>query len=149
MNIQPSQYAGFWIRFLADLIDGLIAVAFAIPVHFLFDKPVLGSQSFLRPETWTDMGLSHVILWGFFFWNMTYLVSQTGKSLGRRVVGIAVTDAASGKPVSFLRALARNLFAGFISAIFYLGFLWVVWDRRKQAWHDKVFRTVVTYDSVL
>jgi uncharacterized RDD family membrane protein YckC len=149
MNMRPSQYAGFWIRFTADMIDGFIALAFAVPIHYFFDVPVLGSRSLLHPVTWRDMGLSHALLWGFFFYNMTYLVSRTGKSWGRRLLGIAVTDAVTGKPVSFWRALARNIFAGFVSAIFYLGFIWIVWDRRKQAWHDKVFGTVVKYDAIL
>ncbi len=145
---QARGYAGFWVRVAADAVDGLIALAFALPLHYLFDRPVLGARSFMRPVTWADMGLTHAFLWWWFLFNMTYLVSRTGKSLGRRALGISVTDAASGRPVGFLRTLARNLFAAFISAIFYLGFLWIVWDRRKQAWHDKVFRTVVTYDAV-
>jgi len=43
------------------------------------------------------------------------------------------------EPISFLRMLARNLFAGVISGILYLGFLWLLVDRRKQTWHDKLF----------
>ena len=78
-------------------------------------------------------------------YNMTYLVSKTGQSVGRRLVGISITDAKTGEPVGFMRTLARNLFAGLITGILYLGFLRLLVDRRKQTWHDKVFGTVVRY----
>lgn len=82
----------------------------------------------------------------FLFWflfNMTYLVGKTGQSWGRRIWGIRVADR-NGQPIGFIRALLRNLFAMYISApVLYLGFLWILWDPYKQAWHDKVFRTFV------
>ena len=32
-----------------------------------------------------------------------------------------------------------------VSGIFYLGFLWIIWDSRKQAWHDKIMKTYVVF----
>lgn len=79
----------------------------------------------------------------WFFWNLTYLVGAKGQSWGRRVAGLTVVGG-DGHPIGFWRALGRNLFAAFVSAPpLYLGFLWVIWDGQKQAWHDKVFRTYV------
>ena len=144
-NVRPMPFAGFWIRFLADVYDGCIALAIAIPLYYFFDKPVLGAQRFLRLENWDEVGLSHIVMWAAFLYNMTYLVSKTGQSFGRKMVGISVTDARTGKCVGFFRTLARNLFAGLISVIFYVGFLWLLVDRRKQTWHDKLFSTVVMY----
>ena len=144
-DVSPMPFAGFWIRFLADLYDGAIALAFALPLYFFFDKPVLGVSHFLRPQNWSDLGTAYVFVWLFFLYNLTYLVSRTGQSIGRRLAGISVTDARTGEYVGFFRTLARNLFAGLISAIFYLGFLWLLVDRRKQTWHDKLFGTVVRY----
>jgi uncharacterized RDD family membrane protein YckC len=91
----------------------------------------------------TQYGVSDLVLWLWFLWNMTYLVGKRGQSLGRQFWGLKVADS-EGAPVGFVRALFRNLFAISISAIpLYLGFLWVIWDPQKQAWHDKVFRTFV------
>jgi uncharacterized RDD family membrane protein YckC len=54
-----------------------------------------------------------------------------------------VADVDSGTPIGLGRGVGRYLFK-FISAIVcLLGFLWVLWDPRKQAWHDKVARSVV------
>ena len=80
---------------------------------------------------------------------LTYLVGATGQSWGRRIAGIKVVDA-EVKPIGFWRALGRNLLALYISApLFSFGFLWVIWDGQKQAWHDKVFRTYVVRRVVL
>jgi len=132
--------AGFWIRLAADFIDGVIAVAFALPVWLLVDRPLLDSRRF------DDPGFATLVLLLFFLYNMTYRVSRTGQSLGRKMARIEVLDARTGRTVGFLRCLLRNLFAGFISCIFYAGFLWMLVDRNKQTWHDKVFGTSVTYE---
>ena len=144
-DVAPMPFAGFWIRFLADIYDGCIALGFALPIYFFFDRLVLGKTDFLRAHTWNEFGLSHVVLWGAFLYNTTWLVSRTGQSYGRKLAGITVTDAKTGGRIGFLRTLARNIFAGIISTIFYIGFLWLLVDRRKQTWHDKLFGTVVRY----
>lgn len=108
---------------------------------FLVDRTLLGSPSGLFDEN-AQFGAADAIAWTWFLWNLTYLVGRTGQSWGRKLIGLRVVGA-EGLPIGFWRALGRNVFAGLISAIFYLGFLWVIWDDKKQAWHDKVFRTFV------
>lgn len=66
--------------------------------------------------------------------------STPGKALlGLRVVGL------DGKPVNFSRAFLRIM--GYIpsSLPLFAGFLWIVIDNRRQAWHDKFARTCVIY----
>ncbi|MCS7338537.1 MAG: RDD family protein, partial [Verrucomicrobiae bacterium] len=48
-----------------------------------------------------------------------------------------------GRPVTFAVAFVRALAAAFSVIVFFLGFLWIAWDREKQAWHDKIVGTVV------
>ena len=58
--------------------------------------------------------------------------------------GIKVVDLTTGDTIGFGRAVARTMFAEFISAaIFYLGYLWMLWDSDHQTWHDKVGSTTV------
>lgn len=55
-----------------------------------------------------------------------------------------MVDATTGGPIGAGRALGRYLFAAFISSnICLLGYLWNIWDKRKQTWHDKVVNSVV------
>lgn len=136
------EYAGFGDRLCADGIDAVVGLAIALPVYLLIDRELLGLETGLLGEG-TDYGVSDLVLWFWLLFNMTYLVGKRGQSLGRKVWGLKVVDGA-GEPIGFLRALFRNLFAMFVSApLLYLGFLWVLWDQHKQAWHDKVSRTYV------
>lgn len=71
-------------------------------------------------------------------------VGKTGQTLGKRALGVRVVDAATALPIGTGRALGRWLFAAFISGnICGLGYLWAIWDNRKQTWHDKVVSSVV------
>lgn len=71
-------------------------------------------------------------------------MGKTGQTWGARIVGVRVIDERTGSPIGFGRALGRSLFASFISAnIFYLGYLWMLWDDKKQTWQDKVVNSVV------
>ena len=71
-------------------------------------------------------------------------LGKTGQTWGRKVVGVKVLGEMTGEPLGFGRALGRVLFASFISGqIFYLGYLWMLWDDKQQTWHDKVVGSVV------
>jgi uncharacterized RDD family membrane protein YckC len=72
------------------------------------------------------------------------LWSLNGRTLGMALMGLKVV-APDGSHISVWRALIRVLMF-FISAIlFFLGFLWVLGDDRRQGWHDKVAGTFVIY----
>ncbi len=136
------ELAGFGDRFLGDFVDGGISLLVALPAFLLVDRRVLGPEAdFLAQQG--PAGAADVVCVAWFLWNLTYLVGTTGQSWGRRVCGIKVVRM-DGRPPGFWRALGRNVFALFVSApILYLGFAWVIWDRQKQAWHDKLFGTFV------
>ena len=71
-------------------------------------------------------------------------LGRTGQTWGRRIVGVRVVRVADGASPGFWRAFGRELFASVISSnIFYLGFLWMIWDRERQTWHDKIAGTIV------
>jgi uncharacterized RDD family membrane protein YckC len=128
------KYAGFLDRLFADVCDCVIAgLVISVP-YFVVDRWLLGVKTF------RSAGVVFVI---WYLWNLTYLVGMHGQSWGRKIAGIKVINNKGGL-IGFWRALGRNLFELSISLPFlYLGSLWVIWDRRKQAWHDKVFRTYV------
>lgn len=68
---------------------------------------------------------------------------RNGQTPGRQVMNIRITNLQGG-PISTGQAWGRSLFRQFISgSLFYLGYLWMLWDPMKQAWHDKVANTVV------
>jgi uncharacterized RDD family membrane protein YckC len=145
LNDQQRDYARFGERLSAYIIDNVIAFALSFVVYLLVDRVWLGTTTgFMDDEHPPPAANIAMLLW--FLWNLTYLVGKTGHSWGRKLVGIKVVDG-DGEPIGFWRALGRNLFAMFISGLcLALGYLWVLWDADRQAWHDKVFRTYVVSD---
>jgi len=71
-------------------------------------------------------------------------LGRTGQTWGRRMVGVQVVDATTRKPLGIRRALGRSLFAWIVSGqALSLGYLWMLWDKDKQTWHDKVVGSIV------
>lgn len=69
-------------------------------------------------------------------------VNWNGQTLGKKVMKIKVVTE-SGKAVGYKEAVVR--FLGYIlsGAVLGLGFLWIIWDKKKQGWHDKIAGTLV------
>ena len=77
----------------------------------------------------------------------TYFVgfwTFVGSTPAMWIFGLRVTRINGGR-VGLTRAIVRYL-AFAVSALFFgLGYAWVLFDRKHQAWHDKIARTVVPY----
>jgi uncharacterized RDD family membrane protein YckC len=72
-----------------------------------------------------------------------YEGSAPGQTIGKRAVGIRVLRHDGAQPLGFKRAALRY-FARVLSLLpFLLGFLWMLWDKDKKTWHDKLSRSVV------
>jgi len=65
-----------------------------------------------------------------------------GTTVGGIVLNLKVVRL-DDQPVTITVGLVRALIAAFSVVVFFLGFLWIAWDREKQSWHDKVAGTVV------
>jgi uncharacterized RDD family membrane protein YckC len=73
--------------------------------------------------------------------------SPSGQTVGKRVMNIRVYDLRVGGPIGTGRAIGRY-FARIISAIpCLLGYFWMLWDKEKQCWHDKLVGSVVVPTS--
>lgn len=130
--------SGFWKRLLALAID-LILLAIVTGVLFGIE-PVKQTGVRVVLET-----LSFLATLAYF----VYLEgSPSGQTIGKRATGIRVIDFNTGQPIGYVRALGRNLIAFFISTIFLLGYLWMLWDKEKQTWHDKAVSSVVVPTDV-
>jgi uncharacterized RDD family membrane protein YckC len=116
-----DQLVGFGPRLLAWVIDMIVlgvASGFLAAAHLGGIAPLADLAYFLC------------------FW------STTGATVGMLALQIRVVRA-DGQPLSALTGLMR--YAGYLLSIIalFLGLLWVLWDREKQGWHDKLAGTVV------
>lgn len=149
-----GHYAGFASRALASLIDiTLLMVALSLATTFisavvsLFDLDVLVGR-FMTSQGLTGMvttalagisGTLVITVYGVVGWSLN------GQTVGNLVLGVRVVKA-DGRRVSFIRAAARMLGAYLSGLLLFMGFFWVIFDKRRQGWHDKLAGTVVVYD---
>jgi uncharacterized RDD family membrane protein YckC len=139
--------AQWWQRVVALLIDLVIlAVPNTIIVTLIAGSAASAariSPTSASPRVWEAIGVAVVVSLGYF----SFLDGgRSGQTVGKRAVGIAVRDIDTGGPVGAGRALLRR----FVFFVTYLGLILFVlnalsplWDRRRQAWHDKVVRSCV------
>ncbi|MGH2827371.1 MAG: RDD family protein [Actinomycetota bacterium] len=126
--------AGFWIRFDALLIDLVLLAAVTGALMGI------GSSSL---STWVKVSVdprSLLLLLAYFSF---FEGSASGQTVGKKLLNIRVVDIDNGQSIGFVRATVRNIVAYFVSVIFLLGYLWMLWDEERQTWHDKVASSVV------
>ena len=66
-----------------------------------------------------------------------------GGSPFRRGISVLIVDQKTYQPIGPWRAFVRILVANFSLLFFGLGFLWMLWDKNSQTWHDKAAGSVV------
>jgi uncharacterized RDD family membrane protein YckC len=136
------QYAGFWIRFVAYLIDGVLIYI----IMFLL-MAIFGVGMFTDPASmdYGALGMIYVISIAISVGYFAGMESSSKQAtLGKMAVGIKVGNE-NGEKISFLNAVGR-LFSKIISGIIlYIGFMMAGWDAKKQALHDKIAGTYVFY----
>jgi uncharacterized RDD family membrane protein YckC len=138
-----AELAGFWIRFAAAIIDGLL-----LGVPFSILGSLIGNDGFTtgygyNPEATLALNVVSTIV-GVLYYGLLE-GGPTGQTIGKRAVGIRVVDAdgSAGGAIGVGRGIGRY-FARILSGLpCALGYLWMLWDPRKQTWHDKLVRSLV------
>ena len=132
------EYAGFWMRVGAALIDTILISIVIWPVltavygmeYWSGDRLIQGPLDFL--VSWILPAVAVVLFW---------LARQA--TPGKMAIGARIVDAKTGGKPSTRQLLIRYL--GYYVAMLplFIGILWVAFDPRKQGWHDKLAGTVV------
>lgn len=148
----PLPRASFGQRLGALLIDALIVGVGGLILFFVIGAigtALASTGSTILAIIGSIIGLIAVlILIAAPLAYFSYLEGQpSGQTLGKQVLNIRVVDFATGGPITVNRALLRNLMRYVSGAVFYLGYLWMLWDPQEQTWHDKVVETTVVPTS--
>jgi uncharacterized RDD family membrane protein YckC len=147
-------YAGFWLRFVAIIIDAIVLgfvrwivlLPFAASMGFGMHGIFMGRHPG-RPEDFFPMIGMFFRLWVILTilnWLYFSLFESSGwqATLGKKALGLEVTDLA-GRRISFGRATGR-FFGKYISAIIlFIGFMMAGFTEKKQALHDILAGTLV------
>ncbi len=147
-----AAYGGFWIRFVAIIIDAVVLGAVLLPVRAVMAGIFgLGAMHRLERGDWTDLIIlvpTMRLLWSGANWlyEALLLSSPWQATLGKKALGLKVTDE-FGNRITFLRATGRH-FAKYLSAItLCIGFIMAGFTERKRALHDMIAGTLVMKDQ--
>ena len=130
-SMENPKYAGFWIRFLAIILDTLIL---SVPSFFL--------QIFLVQVTGL-ISLSFVIVIAFVVL-IIYLDGIKGGTPGKLILGLRIVNV-NGEYIGISSAIKRMIGKFFSGLLLGIGYLMIAWDKKKQGLHDSVAKSFVIY----
>jgi uncharacterized RDD family membrane protein YckC len=122
--------AGFWRRFGAVFLDGIVLGI------------ITGILIALIKGAGYAIGFLITISYYSYFEG-----SPRGQTLGKRALGIRVIDFNTGESIGYGRAAIRYVSSILSAIVIYIGYLWMLWDREKQCWHDKFASSIVVPES--
>ena len=135
---EDIEYAGFWIRVWAVIIDSILILLITVPILLtIYGVQYLESENFIKGPldfliSWVLPAIAVITFWVY-----------KSATPGKMAISAKIVDAQTGVKPSTGQFVGRYL-AYFISGLpLGLGVIWVAFDKRKQAWHDKLAGTVV------
>ncbi|WP_127782178.1 RDD family protein [Rhodococcus sp. X156] len=133
----PDAYASWPLRAQGALVD-FIAPGMAFNILFRIAELAIGGVV----GTLLALVVFAAFL-GFVIWNSFILQGSTGQSLGKRWAGTQLVDERTGRPIGGGMAFVRQLAHIVDSLICYVGWLFPLWDDKRQTLADKMVHTVV------
>lgn len=136
-------YAHWGLRVGAALLDGVLLLPFYVVA-------VVGLVVGADPVTGDPTGpglaltvLTYVAAIAFMIWNQIVRQGRTGSSLGKQWVGITVVHDDNGRPLGGWLTFGRTLLHVLDQLACYVGYLWPLWDAKRQTFADKIVKSVV------
>ena len=127
--------ASVWRRGVGFVADGFLLATLVI---------VLGAVLGLPPPSATGQDQSvalylvNLLVQIGYYW----LWNSLGWSPGKRLVGLRTVDE-RGEPPGVERGFRRTVISLLSSLALFVGYVWALWDRRRQTWHDRAAGTYV------
>lgn len=155
-------YAGFGVRLAGYLLDGLlyglVLAVFGIPTTFLAVASVEDCDRVTARDGTTTIECAQdqlkggllaaaiaIGVIGVILVAVLYLraLGTTGQTWGRKIVGVKVVGKDTQQPLGIGKAFLRQIIEAVVGQACILSYLWMLWDKDKQTWHDKIVSSVV------
>ncbi|MEO3757800.1 RDD family protein [Mycobacterium sp. B14F4] len=154
--LPKEAYTSWFTRLLAWLID-------SIPIFVLQGigyALLLGTQetACLTDTSEYDLGefcatgastvgqlsvaVTSILVLAYVIWNYGYRQGTTGSSIGKSILKFKVVSEKTGQPIGFGMSIVRQLAHIIDAAICYIGYLFPLWDAKRQTIADKIISTV-------
>ena len=150
-TVGNAVYAGFGIRLGAAILDGLIllpvgllygvAVGFFVGTH----RGAVDPQNPLNGTFQAFNAVMNLLIYVFYLFYSAFFVSRYGGTPGKRICKLRIVRG-DGSRVTFGRALGRYLAKFLSKIIFFIGYLFILFDDQKRALHDMICDTRVIHD---
>ena len=138
-------YGGFWVRFIAIIIDGIVLFFIQSLFSYIFTGQLMSfyEEGGDNSAYWTSNLLSIVVSVAYY---AGFESSAKQATIGKMCFDLKVVDT-SGNRISFLRGVGRY-FSKILSTItLFIGYIMAAFDSRKQALHDKLANTMVVFEK--
>lgn len=143
------RYAGFWVRLGAHVIDSMIFFLLLIPFIRLFTSGGYLKNYDAAQGLWAQFAVIEFD-WLYFLLDVVlplvmvvWLWWKYRGTPGKLMLDIEVVDECSHKNLSLRQSVLRY-FSYIVSILpLGLGIFWIIWDPKKQGFHDKIAKTVV------
>ncbi len=136
---QTHNYAGFWQRFLAFWVDGLILSIIGIGLSFSLGTDPFAVEANDNLKV-IDRVFSLIVIIAF---SILFWVYYDGATPGKKLLAIKVVHGENAQPITLAVAVIRYFSYLLSLPTLGLGYLWVAFDSKKQGWHDKIAGTYV------
>lgn len=151
------EYVGFWARFVAFLIDSVLALILISPLTALLPETtslqLTDMMSIAGGDLQPLMNLQQIdVVPGPAEFLISYVLPIVAAVLfclarqatpGKMAIGARIVDARTGGKPGLGQLIVRYVGYYVSIVVFFLGFAWIALDVRKQGWHDKMAGTVV------
>ena len=143
-----GRYAGFVTRLAAFVVDrtvtSLIFLFGMLAIQYVLDAFRINQLLGFGDISWqvaTGIGVGSYLVvsvtYDLSFWMLA------GQTPGKRLMGARIVRS-DGQRLRLGNAIRREL-AYVLSGLLFLGYLWILFDNRRQGWHDKLAGTIVVY----
>ncbi len=144
-----------WLIDLGITLSGLILVVLGVIVLVVADG---GSVTFENGATTTTSSdpvltavgvvlvvVGYAAMLGLWLWNRVFRMGRTGQSVGKSTQGLMLIDSRTGQPIGAGSAFLRDVVHGLANQVFYLSFLWMLWDPDRETLGDKAVHSTVIH----
>jgi uncharacterized RDD family membrane protein YckC len=154
--LPKEAYTPWFTRVLAWLIDYIpVAIIMGIGYGLLIgtqetacitDTSEYDLGEFCATGASTLGQLSVIVCWllslAYIVWNYGYRQGTTGSSIGKSILKFKVVSEKTGQPIGFGMSIVRQLAHIIDGAICYIGYLFPLWDAKRQTIADKIMTTI-------
>jgi uncharacterized RDD family membrane protein YckC len=143
-----NDYAHWGRRVASCLVDQAPSIVGSIVfnigyIYWLVGVARSGSPDFTTGLVPMIVGVGLILVGlGWTIYNRWVVAGRTGQSLGKRLTKIMLISEETGLPICGVNAFLRDL-EHILDGFAYVGYLWPLWDERRQTFADKIIRTVV------